>query len=140
VAKLAGLNDTVLERASQIMGLLKERDSDLTETFYNEKIFQQKGSNVNSVNNMVNNDNKAPNMLADKPPENYSAMQGKIEKLLRETEPEKMTPLEALNLLCQWKKLLNTGNGETEKQQEKKQRNKLADKENDGFPSLFDSY
>jgi DNA mismatch repair protein MutS len=140
VAKLAGLNDTVLERASQIMGLLKERDSDLTETFYNEKIFQQKGSYVNRKNSIVNNDDKTLNRQAEKQLENSSIMQGKIEKLLQETEPEKMTPLEALNILCQWKKLLNTRNGESEKQSEKKQKSKLADKENDGFPSLFDSY
>jgi DNA mismatch repair protein MutS len=139
VAKLAGLNDTVLERASQIMGLLKERDSDLTETFYNEKIFQQERNYVNHENRMINNDDKTPNRQAEKQLENSSIMQIKIEKLLKETEPEKMTPLEALNLLCQWKKLLNTGNGESEKQPEKKQKNKLADKENDGFPSLFDS-
>jgi DNA mismatch repair protein MutS len=134
VAKLAGLNDTVLERASQIMGLLKERNSDLTETFYNEKIFQQNKSGVNHKNSAVNNENNA----LDKLPVNFSPMQSKIEKLLQETEPEQMTPLEALNLLCQWKKLFNAGNGEPEKSSEKKQKSKLINKDTGSFPSLFD--
>jgi DNA mismatch repair protein MutS len=127
VAKLAGLSDTVLGRASQILKLLKERDFDLTETFYNEKIFQHKEDAVNRKNYIVN-DKKSDTGL--------SIPQGKIDKLLRETEPEQMTPLEALNLLCQWKKIVDTGNSESEKLPEKKQ--KSVNKETDNFPSLFD--
>jgi len=133
VAKLAGLNDNVLERASQIMELLKERDSDLSETFYNEKIFKQNKDAVNRRNGIVNNEEQP-----DKQTAAISVPQSKIEKLLRETEPEQMTPLEALNLLCQWKKLVNAGNSEIEKPLEKKQRQKTVNKETGSFPSLFD--
>jgi len=128
VAKLAGLNDTVLGRASQIMRLLKERDFDLTETFYNEKVFQHKEDAVNRKNDIVNNKKPATDLPI--------ITQGKIDKLLWETEPEQMTPLEALNLLCQWKKIVDTGNSESEKLPEKKQ--KSVNKETDNFPSLFD--
>jgi DNA mismatch repair protein MutS len=131
VAKLAGLNDTVLERASLIMGLLKERDSDLTETFHNEKIFQYKEDVVNRKNIAVNN-----KKLSNKPSDGFFVRQGKIEKLLHEIEPEQMTPLEALNLLCQWKKILNAGNSGDQKQAEKKQ--KYINKDTDSLPSLFD--
>jgi DNA mismatch repair protein MutS len=129
VAKLAGLKDTVLERASQIMGLLKERDSDLSETFHNEKIFGKNENIVNHKNSTVNNDNKTDT--------HFSATYGKFEKLLQEIEPEQMTPLEALNLLCQWKKLFNTENIESEKNSEKKQKTKSINKDN-SIPSLFD--
>jgi len=131
-AKLAGLNDTVLERASQIMELLKERDSELTETFYNEKIFKQDGI-VNRKNSAVINE-KTP----DKPSAGFPAVQSKIENLLHEIEPEQMTPLEALNILCQWKKIISAGNNESEKVPEKKQKQKSSNKETDNFPSLFD--
>ncbi|MCL1960147.1 MAG: DNA mismatch repair protein MutS [Spirochaetes bacterium] len=127
VAKLAGLKDAVLERASQIMILLKKRDSDLTETFYN-------GNAVNCKDSIVNSDNEP----SEKPAAYFSAVQGKIEKLLHGIEPEQMTPLEALNLLCQWKKLVNAGNSENEKLAEKKQKIKTTNKDADSFPSLFD--
>jgi len=125
VAKLAGLKDTVLERASQILRLLKEHDFDLTETFHDEKVFQRRKDAVNHKNEIVNNDKLTAGVT-----------QSRIDKLLRETKPEQMTPLEALNLLCQWKKIADTGNSESEKPPEKKQ--KSVNKETDNFPSLFD--
>jgi len=128
VAKLAGLSDTILGRASQILRLLKERDFDLTETFHNEKVFQHKKDAVNRKNDIVNNEKSTTDLSI--------ITQGKIDKLLREIEPEQITPLEALNLLCQWKKIVGTENRESEKMSEKKQ--KSINKETDKFPSLFD--
>ncbi|MDR2965433.1 MAG: DNA mismatch repair protein MutS [Treponema sp.] len=59
VAKLAGIPDTILKRASEIMARLKERDKDLTTTFHSEKIIQKSESdeprNTNKVKKTVKN-------------------------------------------------------------------------------------
>jgi DNA mismatch repair protein MutS len=110
-AMLAGLSRNVLDRAGQIMKLLKERDADLTDTF-GDKI-------VNRENNKVN--------------ETKHDEQDKFEKMLQEIEPEKMTPLEALNTLCQWKKMQNSGISFIPEKQPKKRTDKKED-----TPSLFD--
>jgi len=47
VARLAGLSQNVLKRADQIMALLKERDTDLSETFVESKIVNHESSMVN---------------------------------------------------------------------------------------------
>jgi hypothetical protein len=44
---LAGLSQNVLERAGQIMTLLKERDADLSETFGRKDFVNHKNSAVN---------------------------------------------------------------------------------------------
>ena len=41
VAKLAGIPDSILKRASEIMARLKERDKDLSATFHREKYYQK---------------------------------------------------------------------------------------------------
>jgi DNA mismatch repair protein MutS len=92
VAQLAGLSEQVLRRAWQIMELLKERDSDLSETFHSEKIIQHGETSVNQNKKQVNKENIPPHI-------------SKIEKILDDVDPDKITPLEALNLICQWKKL-----------------------------------
>jgi len=110
-AMLAGLSRNVLDRAGQIMKLLKERDTDLTDTF-GEKIVNQEKIKVNEAKQKE---------------------QDRFEKMLQEIEPEKMTPLEALNTLCQWKKIQNSGISVIPEKKVKKQTEK---KENN--PSLFD--
>jgi DNA mismatch repair protein MutS len=112
-AMLAGLSHNVLERAGQIMKLLKERDANISGAF-GEKI-------VNMDKNQVNNEKINEN--------------NRFESMLQEIEPEKMTPLEALNTLCQWKKLLDAGISFTP---EKKSKTNTGRKE-DKSPSLFDS-
>jgi DNA mismatch repair protein MutS len=92
VAQLAGLSEQVLRRAWQIMELLKERDSDLSETFHSEKINQYSKILVNQNEKQANRESMPPHI-------------SKIEKLLDDVDPDKITPLEALNLICQWKKL-----------------------------------
>jgi len=119
VAKLAGLSQSVLQRAGQIMGMLKERDADLSKTFQY--------------------DNKEET-ADDAPPAAQNA--DKFEKLLKETEPEQMTPLEALNLLCQWKKLAQSG-VEPPVTVEKRpkpaaSRAKNTNRNDDASPSLFE--
>ena len=54
VAKLAGLSQSVLYRAGQIMQRLKERDADLSETFHDGKTMS-----VNQNTDKDNNDKKA---------------------------------------------------------------------------------
>jgi DNA mismatch repair protein MutS len=110
-AMLAGLSRNVLDRAGQIMKLLKERDSSLTDTF-GEKIVNQEKNKVNEAK---------------------QTEQDRFEKMLQEIEPEKMTPLEALNILCQWKKIQNSGISVIPEKKAKKQ---AETKETN--PSLFD--
>jgi DNA mismatch repair protein MutS len=112
VAMLAGLSQNVLQRAEQIMALLKERDADLSKTFESKHI---------AVNQSMNDVNKKPD---------------RFEQLLKDIDPQQMTPLEALNILCQWKKLLETGIDfpEPKRNQQKEKRNK---NENNTL-SLFD--
>jgi DNA mismatch repair protein MutS len=86
-AMLAGLSRNVLERAGQILKLLKERDADLRGTFGEIVVNQDK----NEVNNIEKNKDED------------------LKRMLQEIEPEKMTPLEALNILCQWKKMSDAG-------------------------------
>jgi len=129
VAHLAGLSGEVLDRARQIMELLRERDKDLSATFGNENIVNQNNTEVNKKTGIINE-------KIDK----FNAM-------LNDIEPEKMTPLEALNLLCQWKKLAES---EAENINYKEQLiiNKEAEKNNTEIqkrkgkesaePSLFD--
>ena len=113
VAMLAGLSRNVLDRAGQIMKLLKQRDADLSDTF---------GENiVNQSKNKVN--------------EEKQEELNSFKKMMQEIEPDKMTPLEALNTLCQWKKLNSSGiSFFTEKQSKPRQSNKNED----ASPSLFD--
>jgi DNA mismatch repair protein MutS len=113
-AMLAGLSRNVLDRAGQIMKLLKERDADLSDTF-GENIVNQSKHKVNKDKQEGQNE------------------QDKFDKLLQEIDPEKMTPLEALNTLCQWKKLQKSGISFIP---EKKVKKRDDGKEND--PSLFD--
>jgi DNA mismatch repair protein MutS len=113
VAMLAGLSRNVIDRAKQIMKLLKQRDADLSDTF-GEKIVNQ---NKNKVNEDKQNE------------------ENKFERMLQGIDPEKMTPLEALNTLCQWKKLKDSGiSYNIEKQSKPRQSNKNED----ASPSLFD--
>jgi DNA mismatch repair protein MutS len=126
VARLAGLSHPVLQRAEQIMELLKMRDADLSETFHAGNISNREESG-NIVNRGENTINKNKN--SDETDKNID-----IERLLRGIDPERMTPLEALNLLCEWKKLLSNGTSPPAEKQPKARQVKRDDM----FPSLFD--
>jgi DNA mismatch repair protein MutS len=133
VARLAGLSQEVLQRAGQIMSLLKERDADLSGTFENDDI------DVNSKSTKVNS-----NILQDSGAELQKdvkktidkSVTGKFEKMLHEIDPEQLTPLEALNILCQWKKLVNAVLEETPA--EPQNRRDRKGKKEEFLPSLFD--
>jgi DNA mismatch repair protein MutS len=121
VAMLAGLSENVLQRAQEIMDLLKKRDVDLSETFGGNECVNRENTMVNKI---------ALNIPDIKQQENA----GRIEKMLKEIDPEQMTPMEALNILCQWKKLLQSGifNNKT-------QPKPRVNKKEDLYPTLFDS-
>ena len=131
VAKLAGLSQEILQRAGQIMERLKERDADLRSTFHGgnsggEEIF------VNHINNTINDDEIESEKNS-----------GRIERLLKETEPEQMTPLEALNLLCGWKKLIQAEGTDSAKIEKHTKvspvgRGRNTGKSEDTAPSLFE--
>jgi DNA mismatch repair protein MutS len=121
VAKLAGLSYAVLARAGQIMELLKDRDTDISETFHH---IGAAGDNLKG--------NKAilcfrDALLETEKPDTFELMLGGI-------NPEQMTPVEALNLLSQWKKLASAGVNLPPKQEPSKQRGKKSE----NAPSLFE--
>jgi DNA mismatch repair protein MutS len=102
VAKLAGLSQSVLHRASQIMEMLKERDVDLSETFQFDKTVFVNQNDI-TVNEKTNSSENTAKRAFSAPP--AVKKEDKFEKMMGEIDLEQMTPLEALNLLCQWKKL-----------------------------------
>ncbi|MCL2719986.1 MAG: DNA mismatch repair protein MutS [Treponema sp.] len=64
VAKLAGLSNTVLQRAQQIMNLLKERDKNLSNTFHSEKNIQNIEKNDNKeTKNRIKKENTEPSLF-----------------------------------------------------------------------------
>jgi len=98
VARLAGLSQDVLDRASQIMNLLKERDAKLSETFTEENAVNHNSQTVNKNTTQSEEKTDNRNLLAD---------------LLNELDLRQITPIEALNMLNQWKKLIQIAdNGE----------------------------
>jgi DNA mismatch repair protein MutS len=103
VAKLAGLREHILDRAMQIMELLKTRDFALRKTFKSEEA-TPKGDSFydNQIDKTINN-NK---ILVNGIPEPLAVSHiNEIGKILKETDTEQITPLEALNLLSVIKKL-----------------------------------
>jgi len=128
VAKLAGISEPILQRAWQIMELLKERDSGLRKTFHSEEVSQNSENNVNQKAKTVNPKPAAP---------------GRFELMLQEIEPEQMTPLEALNILCQWKKLLSINNEQKSESKEQTVKNKDIKTEHNKIElslELFDNF
>nr|AGS52058.1 DNA mismatch repair protein MutS [uncultured bacterium contig00024] len=140
VARLAGLSEKVLERAEEIMALLKTRDSDLSETFDSNSREQGAKSKekrkegkkrifVNLNNNVVNGNNGDQSVdFAG----TTAKKSGLIIKLISELDPDKLTPMEALALLNQWKKQLQEG-VPSQKQPKPKQHG-----HDNQTPSLFD--
>jgi DNA mismatch repair protein MutS len=124
VARLAGLSPAVLERAQQIMERLRDRDAGLRETLPSHNELDninrfQKPVNVNHDNYVVNK--KAPHKALD--------------ALIRELsllEPEKMTPLEALALINEWKRRFAAENPPPASSKPR------GGKAADSSPSLFD--
>jgi len=147
VASLAGLSEAVLERAAQIMALLKERDASLSETFHAGQIIEQRKVFVNHEKSKVNASESADNgeknddktvKKGDKQAFVEPALViGKIDRLLQEIDPQQMTPLEALNLLCGWKKLLALPD-DALPAVSKTTPKARAKKSEDDSPSLFD--
>jgi len=138
VAKLAGLSQSVLYRASQIMETLKGRDVDLSEkSQHDTALVNHNGNMVNQNDNTFENTNKKA-FSAPSAEKN----EDKFEKMMGEIEPEQMTPLEALNLLCQWKKLARMESPDLSlfeipaKTSVSRARN--TNKSEDSSPSLFD--
>ena len=142
VAKLAGLSQSVLNRASQIMETLKERDVDLSETSqYDRSVL------VNQNENTVNDKNDVDGNVKNKGKRAFSAPpavknEDKFEKMMGEVDPEQMTPLEALNLLCQWKKLAQMESSDSSLFEKPvkvpSNRSRNTNKGEDNSPSLFD--
>ncbi|MDR2542140.1 MAG: DNA mismatch repair protein MutS [Treponema sp.] len=129
VARLAGLSAEVLDRAGQIMTLLKERDTDLKDTFGDTKTAVNLGaSKVNA--SVVKPISELLQEHGQKSIENVK----KMEKMLQEMDTEQMTPLEALNILCQWKKMAQAGIDITVKSIKQSK----LDKTKNTTPSLFD--
>jgi len=126
VAMLAGLSINVLERAGQIMALLKERDSDLSETFGDKNIF-------------VNHESKQVNEKIDNDTAKNDKNKLRLEELLKDIDPEHLTPMEALNIISQWKKMINIGEDVHKEAQRTQKTNKDKKQVIEGFElSLFE--
>ena len=102
VARLAGLSKEVLQRAGQIMKLLKERDTDLTDTFSNKTLTEEK-ERLTERGRIIG---RSEQFSRGK---DQIETQNMIVRLFQDIDPEQMTPLEALNTLVQWKKLQQAG-------------------------------
>jgi DNA mismatch repair protein MutS len=102
VARLAGLSQTVLERAQAIMERLRERDTDLRKALPQALPSQQEDVNRNdnevnvTVRGMVNHNIVEVNEKS-----------GILDEL-RKLNTDGITPLTALNLINEWKKRLAT--------------------------------
>jgi DNA mismatch repair protein MutS len=142
VAKLAGLSQSVLHRAAQIMEMLKERDADLSETFQYDKtvLVNHNEGAVNEGENIGDNAKNKGRKAFSAPPAVKN--EDKFEKMMREIDTEQMTPLEALNLLCQWKKLAQMESTDSlpieRTVKVPANRAKNTNKSEDSSPSLFD--
>jgi DNA mismatch repair protein MutS len=123
VAQLAGLSELILNRAWQIMDILRKRDAGLSETFQDENIFKV---NVNCEEKQVNIKSDLFSL------KKIDRQSGVIEKYIHDVNPEELTPLEALNLICQWKKLISSESFHGKQIKERK-----IKKKNEGL-SLFD--
>jgi DNA mismatch repair protein MutS len=117
VARLAGLSPAVLDRADQVMNRLRGREGDLK--IGNEELIAEQEESVNHDSNPVNNANTV----------NHEEIQVNkaVLREIRSIDPDKITPLEALGLVSEWKQRLA---GLSKKPQSGKDVNKI--------PSLFD--
>ncbi|MDR2480198.1 MAG: DNA mismatch repair protein MutS [Treponema sp.] len=155
VARLAGLAETVLERAEHIMSRLRERDVNLRETlpsqsaetgFVNPEdvmVSTRNGFSVNQCDNAVNGDNNTDidmgntvqpvknavicgnnqgetgvvnrkNIDVNKKQE-LNNIAPNLAAVLREiyfADPNRLTPLDALGLISEWKSWVSGGSGD----------------------------
>jgi DNA mismatch repair protein MutS len=130
VAKLAGITEHILRRAAQIMELLKVRDVDLSKTFHSG-VSSQKNESI-LVNHEDNTVNVNEIIIHNLP---VSEIVSYIEKILKDTDLEKITPLEALNMLTQIKKLYFVQDMMLEKERRPGKQIKTVDT---SLPTLFD--
>jgi DNA mismatch repair protein MutS len=138
VAHLAGISNSVLQRAQEIMARLKARDADLSETFSGGAVPVNRDENTVNENKKPAESAKNSGGIDKNTDRRVSEIIG---KQLEEVDPETMTPLEALNLLCGWKKLLSSASAVTSDfpPLEKPQKTRPKKTEPDE-PSLFDFF
>jgi len=121
VARLAGLSPSVLDRADQIMSRLRERDTTISSeqlAMSNDKKRKEEQEDfVNLLNNKVN-DKSIVNQQEER-------VNKALLEELRGLEPDKITPLEALKLISEWKQRLSI-------------KTKKPVSKADSTPSLFD--
>jgi DNA mismatch repair protein MutS len=139
VARLAGLSPAVLDRAEQIMERLREKEGQLTVSSEQLAVSSEQIDCVNQQDNLVNKEVAPEKVKIVENPE-FAAVLREILFL----DPNKITPLDALGLVSEWKQRLasfdsqaNGGvvgfSGKSARSQ-KPQNNKAAD----STPSLFE--
>jgi DNA mismatch repair protein MutS len=114
VARLAGLSELVLYRAEQIMKYLKEREDLISNDqlgMSDKIIYEKRKPAVNRTRGEVNGEENSAIEANNTPvsaffPPAAAPKISWLEHLLNNTNPEQLTPLEALNILSEWKKLL----------------------------------
>jgi DNA mismatch repair protein MutS len=149
VARLAGLSPSVLARAEQIMERLRERDAGLRAALPDN--FEIKGDAENNpvgnqnntmINKKTSTDLSKSGETVDIAPKNETP--AAFSSILREMfhlDPNRLTPLEALGLINEWKQRLSEMgiySKSTESVHPQKDKNGLHPKKVDTTPSLFD--
>jgi DNA mismatch repair protein MutS len=122
VARLAGLSPAVLDRADQIMSRLRGREGDLQ--IKNEELGIGNNEQKESVNHkyfLINNANAVNH-------EEIQVNKAVIKEILS-IDPNKITPLEALGLVSEWKQRLECPSKKPQSGKDKE----------DNTPSLFDN-
>jgi DNA mismatch repair protein MutS len=146
-ARLAGLQEAVLDRAERVMGRLRERDVNLRNTLgrvydaQRENLLEsgmsgEKGADVNLAKKEVNQG-------AQRIPAAVAAVLRSLQFL----DPNAITPLDALELINEWKRqlaeisageALENGGWDTAAPQDEKDRADEKQKDKAAAPSLFD--
>jgi DNA mismatch repair protein MutS len=117
-ARLAGLSSAVLDRAEQIMSRLREKEGEFT-SGNEQKDFVNLQKNQVNKNVVVNQQNELVNET--------------VLKEIRLLDPNKITPLDAIGLVSEWKQRL-AGVFEPPVNYSRKQKPQSKD----GTPSLFE--
>jgi len=137
VARLAGLSPSVLERAQRIMSQLRERDANLREALPSVNLQAVK------VNQGLASEPAAASVETAKKAAgvNVPANAADILRELHSLDPDRITPLEAIGLVSEWKRRLARGTGSSPVDAEKNTESSTKPKGGklpDATPSLFD--
>jgi DNA mismatch repair protein MutS len=142
VARLAGLSERVLARASRIMEDLQENEKLLNGVLpgpdSDESVPISASASADSAPVPSDMDSSAPGVSAQQVPGYSDAVFGRFSSEISSLSPDVLTPLEALMLIHKWKALFE---GRSVPKALQKSKHTSPSRENSGknTPSLFDT-